>query len=696
MKQQDVMENLTKRQWYFFALRENDKRPQGKGWQETATTDQTAIQAILNSDLNIGVMTGKQSGIFVLDIDCKNDAGGFESLRELESKHGTLPPTYTVMTPSGGMHYYFKFPEKQEIRNSAGKVGKGIDIRGNGGYVVGCSSTIDGNEYHRADGTPDHVVDAPEWLLKLLNAPKKSTAIKPNSGTVINSIGSQVSNGITQGSRNDSIFRLVCSWMANGYPYETIKQMALIESQKCDPPLEEPEVICCVDSAFGRYKLGNPLQRAVEEINSNHFFAMYKGKAFIVKEMTIEEPLEERLQFMKSHDFKTFMANKKIEIDGKIKSLGDLWITSEDRRGYDRITFRPEGCKNSEYNLWQGFTCEPNKEGDCSLFLEHIKDNIADGNMDLYNYMVAWMANIIQNPAKRAGVALALIGEQGCGKSIFVNQFGKMFGRHYKHISNIKQLAGNFNGHLQDAILVNSDESTWGGDKEYESQLKRMITEDTIVIERKGIDASEVKNYINIIMTSNNDWLFNAAPEERRYCVMYVNNNRKQDRAYFSKLINQLDNGGREKLLAILQEYDLSGIDLTKIPATKALLDHKIESLPPVGKFWYETLKKGYFGNQSTGFEQHQDWNGGSIKCELLFNFYVDFCKTTSIKNYSTSAEFGKKLRRLGPEKVEKSKKSSGNSRVNYYGFPTIEECRTEFENKLGYPILWEEWYPTN
>lgn len=96
-------------------------------------------------DSNVGIVTGEVAGIFVLDIDVKND--GEEALAELEAKIGTLPATASVRTGGGGRHLYFDYPEGG-MRNSASQIGPGIDIRGDGGFVVAPPSLHkSGNQY---------------------------------------------------------------------------------------------------------------------------------------------------------------------------------------------------------------------------------------------------------------------------------------------------------------------------------------------------------------------------------------------------------------------------------------------------------------------------------------------------------------------------------------------------------------------
>jgi putative DNA primase/helicase len=95
---------------------------------------------------NVGIATGSKSGTFVLDVDPRN--GGDESLEALQQDIGELPETVTVRTESGGRHFYFQFGDTDTFRNSASKLGPGLDIRAEGGFVVAPPSLhISGNRY---------------------------------------------------------------------------------------------------------------------------------------------------------------------------------------------------------------------------------------------------------------------------------------------------------------------------------------------------------------------------------------------------------------------------------------------------------------------------------------------------------------------------------------------------------------------
>ena len=111
---------------------------------------------------NLGVPTGERSGLLVLDVDPAS--GGLESLAALEREHGPLPETARARTGGGGTHVFFSYPAGEVVRNSAGKLGPGLDVRGEGGYVVVPPSRTHG-AYAWIERAP---LASPAWLLDCL------------------------------------------------------------------------------------------------------------------------------------------------------------------------------------------------------------------------------------------------------------------------------------------------------------------------------------------------------------------------------------------------------------------------------------------------------------------------------------------------------------------------------------------------
>jgi hypothetical protein len=142
--------------------RNKGKHPRILKWQTDATSDEGRIRQWWTTwpDANIGIATGTGSGVFVIDVDGPT---GRSTLERWQQERGWHPETLTAITGRGS-HLYFR-QEGLKVPNSASKLGKGIDVRGDGGYVVAPPSMhASGHRYAWKDpGWP--VATAPDWLL---------------------------------------------------------------------------------------------------------------------------------------------------------------------------------------------------------------------------------------------------------------------------------------------------------------------------------------------------------------------------------------------------------------------------------------------------------------------------------------------------------------------------------------------------
>jgi Bifunctional DNA primase/polymerase, N-terminal len=170
------------RGWHVFPCAVGGKRPALRGnWQDLATTSADQIRDWwTRAPYNIGIACGP-SALIVIDLDLPRDAddeeaadgalfplSGADILSGLARQHGERYPggTYIVDTPSGGCHLYFSATGEERARNSAGAVGPHIDVRADGGYVVGAGSRVGGRAY-AARGQPT-VAPLPSWLAQLV------------------------------------------------------------------------------------------------------------------------------------------------------------------------------------------------------------------------------------------------------------------------------------------------------------------------------------------------------------------------------------------------------------------------------------------------------------------------------------------------------------------------------------------------
>ena len=200
-----------------FPLAPGSKRPiQGSHGLRDATVDPDVARARWKRtpQANIGAATGARSGFWVLDIDMPD---GPESLAALEAEHDPLPVTIEASTPRGGRHLYWRWPgDGPEIRNSASRIGTGLDVRGEGGSIVLPPSVLaDGRRYRWVKNGATTFADAPDWLVKLALPPPAPPRPepKPPPADIENYVAAAAASelrelsGAQKGGRNNALNR---------------------------------------------------------------------------------------------------------------------------------------------------------------------------------------------------------------------------------------------------------------------------------------------------------------------------------------------------------------------------------------------------------------------------------------------------------------------------------------------------------
>ena len=229
---------LAKANFRIFPLRSGTKAKQVlKSWTNEATNEISRIEFWWSqANYNIGLVTG--NGVIVIDIDNKGQKNGSMVLEEWEQVNGKLPTTCAVRTPTGGYHLYY-FVDR-EIRNTT-ELYPGIDVRGDGGYVVVPPSVIDGNQYTWTNKEP--MATANELVYKFLEGQKSKTK---NSIDELNyNIDKKfvLPKEIEQGARESMLFKYGCSLQAKGISDALIiKAVHEANLERCKPSLGTTEM----------------------------------------------------------------------------------------------------------------------------------------------------------------------------------------------------------------------------------------------------------------------------------------------------------------------------------------------------------------------------------------------------------------------------------------------------------------------
>jgi hypothetical protein len=227
--------------WPVFPCGEN-KRPLVKHGLKDASTEPMVIRAWWERwpSANPAIRTGAVSGVVAIDADL-HKPGAAEALAALR-----LPPTRINRTPRGGHHYLYQHPGVR-VPNSAGKLGTGIDVRGDGGYVLMPPGRVNGAAYARVVESGEEVQPLPEHLIAALVEHERPRKVSGGSD------GAKW----PEGERNDRMFRLASSLRAKGLGEVAILAALRAENaERCDPPLGDDELAHIAGSA-GRYERGS-------------------------------------------------------------------------------------------------------------------------------------------------------------------------------------------------------------------------------------------------------------------------------------------------------------------------------------------------------------------------------------------------------------------------------------------------------
>ena len=223
------------------------KHPRTKNGLKDASTSPTVIAKWYRNwpDANVGIITGAQSGLVVLDIDPQH--GGDDSLVELCRRHGELPATLSAHSGGGGRHLFFRHPGGK-VSNSTNFDGlPGLDVRGDGGYIVAAPSThASGGSYAWAGEIAQEAASpAPEWFYSLANAKRPRTL-----GETPPSNLARPGEAIPEGGRNRALFEVGCKLRARGNEHDLIlAELQRINASRCQPPLDQTEVKQIANSA---------------------------------------------------------------------------------------------------------------------------------------------------------------------------------------------------------------------------------------------------------------------------------------------------------------------------------------------------------------------------------------------------------------------------------------------------------------
>ena len=209
------------------------------------------------------------------------------------------------------------------------------------------------------------------------------------------------------------------------------------------------------------------------------------------------------------------------KIPDKKLTFTNLWLADPAIKFYDNMKLVPPPleCGARTLNLFTGFAADkltPCKIVPIDIIIKHI-NILCEDNPIYAEYVLNFLAHIIQRPAELTRTALVFKGVQGTGKGIFFNWFGKnIIGSKYYYMTADPANITVYNDHLNGKILINLDEARAADTYAAASQLKNKITEPTITLQNKYVKPFTVENYGRYVFFSNQDNPVKVEDTDRR------------------------------------------------------------------------------------------------------------------------------------------------------------------------------------
>lgn len=420
--------------------------------------------------------------------------------------------------------------------------------------------------------------------------------------------------------------------------------------------------------------------------------------------------------FYQHDDFIRWMQADSIVTDeGKRIPKARVWLASPQRRSYRKVDFLPgvQDDDGSTLNLWTGWCLQPSLHGSCSAWLELLTDVICGGDSDLVTWLLHWFANILRDPMLKPLTAPVIVGRQGAGKSLLLTYFGRILGPAYVVVQNEEHVYGRFNTHLSNVLLLHSEEALYGGERKHRGIIKSLITDEYRIFEPKGVDAKQVRNFLRLVLTSNE---LHAAPAEagdRRFTVFDLSD-RIVKAALRDRVLEEMNGTGPAALFQYLLTMDYDpALPRTNVK-NSSLRMMKSANFSPSEEWWYDVLCVGQLLPDCLSWASKPGNDDGQwpeiVSSRALHTAMVLHLRDRSARGQVPSETMlaiqldrwiGRKLQRMqrefcnpGLDGTPPLVRSMSNRQSTVINMPPLVTCRKAFEKHVGSKIDWPRDLP--
>lgn len=475
------------------------------------------IQEWQGTRSNVAIITGRASGVIVLDVDSPE-------AQELVDKLN-LPET-PVVRSARGRHYYFRNPS-DEIRNKTKVGGAQLDIRGEGGLIIGAGSQHPSGAMYEWEISPEECsfADLPESFLKLLVKPK-GQSLQPSgkvssrfveAGRYSSWFDRELQDGfakvreLEKGRRNNELFKVAVK-LANhvaaiGIEWEPVANELRTEALVTGLDVSEIDTVLASAWKSGKERPTAWLRVAngwIYVAGSNHFWSPATKQSL--------DPSAFSMNFGDKFVFEKGTLAKYLTDEGLVEKVLSLEYEPSQPEG----VFERAGEKF--YNCYRAPNIEA-IEGDWTPFTEFLEHLVPVE--EERGHLVRMMAWTIRNPGKKLSHAMLLQSPiQGNGKTTLTQIWRHMLGWENTRETTSSEMDSQFQSYIKNKLFVLLDELNLGSGRNAYNRLKTILTSSTVAVDEKYEKAREMRNFTNWVFVSNLDAPILIEPQDRSFFVI--------------------------------------------------------------------------------------------------------------------------------------------------------------------------------
>ena len=339
----------------------------------------------------------------------------------------------------------------------------------------------------------------------------------------------------------------------------------------------------------------------------------------------------------------------------KINFITRWTVNNTEIKKYDDMDIYPNAskCPKNIFNLWIPFVMEEKikppfeyKQDALDFILNHIKI-LCNNQVDVYNYFICWIAQMIQYPEVKT-IVPTLISREGSGKGTLLELFKRMFGTEkvLETSTPSRDVFGDFNGMMANRFLVNFNELSKKEMENAEGKFKALITDPTMVINNKGVNQYVIKSFHRFITTFNPDKTdpITTHNGDRRNLIIRCSDVKKGDMEYFKTMYSYLDD---EDVIKTCYKYfkTIPGMDkFGDIPIPHTDYQENLKQLSvSAPELWLEHLVRENINKETV-----------SLLGREIYSMFCDYCGENNIKYDTTPLKLGVKLSNLGIDGIQK------------------------------------------